>query len=31
MTINLKDFEQNTEYNGDYDADLRALQARRSA
>ncbi|MBX9880473.1 MAG: polyphosphate kinase [Sphingomonas sp.] len=28
MTINLKDFEQNAEYEVDYDADLKALQAR---
>ena len=28
MTINLKDFESGKKYDGDYEADLRALQAR---
>jgi AMP-polyphosphate phosphotransferase len=28
MTINLKNYEQDTDYKGDYDTDLKALQAR---
>lgn len=28
MTINLKNYEQDTDYKGDYDADVKALQAR---